>query len=290
MELGRRLVESEKLPICIINGAVGGTRIDQHQRNAEDPTDVKTIYGRLLWRVQQAKLTHGIRAVLWHQGENDQGADGPTGGYGYETYRPFFVDLAAAWKQDYPNVERYYAFQIWPKSCSMGINGSDNKLREVQRRLPEMFSNLSVMSTLGVKPPGGCHFPAEGYAEFARLIVPLLQQQLYGRNFAAPITPPNLQRAYFTRKSRDEIALQFDQDIVWSEALANQFRLDGTLEPIDAGSAAGKRLTLKLKAPSQATKVTYLDSAAWSPDNLLLGTNGLAALTFCDVPLEAAPK
>ncbi|HTN73653.1 MAG TPA: DUF2341 domain-containing protein, partial [Pirellulaceae bacterium] len=178
LELGRRLVESEKIPICIINGAVGGTRIDQHQRNAADPTDVTTIYGRLLWRVKEARLTHGIRAVLWHQGENDQGADGPTGGYGWETYRPYFIDLAAAWKEDYPNIERYYVFQIWPKSCSMGINGSDNKLREEQRTLPRLFSNLSVMSTLGIKPPGTCHYPAAGYAEFARLISPLLEQQL----------------------------------------------------------------------------------------------------------------
>ena len=127
MELARRLVESQKMPICIINGAVGGTRIDQHQRNAADPTDVTTIYGRLLWRVQQAKLTHGIRGVLWHQGENDQGADGPTGGYGWETYRQYFVDLAAGWKQDYPNIQHYYVFQIWPKACAMGINGSDNQ-------------------------------------------------------------------------------------------------------------------------------------------------------------------
>ena len=65
------LIETHKVPICIINGAQGGTRIDQHQRNEADPTDVSTIYGRLLWRLQQAKLTHGVRAVLWHQGEND---------------------------------------------------------------------------------------------------------------------------------------------------------------------------------------------------------------------------
>ena len=56
------------------------TRIDQHQRSAADPEDRATIYGRLLWRVREARLTHGVRAVLWHQGENDQGADGPTGG------------------------------------------------------------------------------------------------------------------------------------------------------------------------------------------------------------------
>lgn len=102
MELAKRLVENQKMPICIINGAVGGSRIDQHQRNPTDPTDAKTIYGRLVWRVQQARLTHGIRGVLWHQGENDQGADGPTGGYGWETYTQYFIDMAAAWKKKLP--------------------------------------------------------------------------------------------------------------------------------------------------------------------------------------------
>jgi Concanavalin A-like lectin/glucanases superfamily/Domain of unknown function (DUF2341)/Carbohydrate esterase, sialic acid-specific acetylesterase len=284
MELGRRLVESEKIPICIINGAVGGTRIDQHQRNSADPTDVSTIYGRQLWRVQQAKLTHGIRAIIWHQGENDQGADGPTGGYGYETYRQFFVDLAASWKEDYPNVQHYYAFQIWPKSCSMGINGSDNRLREVQRRLPELFSNLSVLSTLGVKPPGGCHFPAAGYAEFARFLHPLMQHHLYYRA-VKQFDPPNLKRAYFTTAQRDEVTLEFDQDVVWSETLVSQFHLDGQTQQVVGGLANANVVTLKLKAPTQSTNITYLDSAKWSPDNLLTGQNGLAALTFCDVPI-----
>lgn len=288
MELARRLVESQKIPICIINGAVGGTRIDQHQRNPDDPTAADTIYGRLLWRVQEAKLTHGVRGILWHQGENDQGADGPTGGYGWETYRQFFVDLTAAWKEDFPNIERYYVFQIWPKACAMGVNDSDNKLRDVQRTLPSLFSNLSVMSTLGIKPPGGCHFPKEGYAEFARLICPLLETQIYHRTLAGPATPPNLRRAIFSSDKRDELILEFDQSVAWSEGLTTQFYLDGAARQIAAGSATGNRLTLKLNAPSQASKVNYLDSAAWSPNNLLYGQNGIAALTFCDVPIETA--
>lgn len=285
MELGRRLVESEQIPICIINGAVGGTRIDQHQRNESNPTDVATIYGRLLWRVQQARLTHGVRAVLWHQGENDQGADGPTGGYGYENYRQFFVDLAASWKQDYPNVEHYFVFQIWPKSCAMGINGSDNRLREVQRTLPSLFSNLSIMSTLGVKPPGGCHFPAAGYAEFARLIAPLIEQKIYQRPFDHPITPPNLKQVSFTTDRKNQLVLEFDCPMEWSDRLKNQFRLDGQSDQIASGIADGNRLILELSAPSTATKITYLDSSSWSPDNLMYGKNGLAALTFCDVQI-----
>lgn len=294
LELGRRLVDSEQIPIFIINGAVGGTRIDQHQRNDDDPTDVHSIYGRLLWRVQQAKLTHGIRAVLWHQGENDQGADGPTGGYGYETYRPYFVDLAASWKRDYPNVQHYYMFQIWPRSCAMGINGSDNRLREVQRTMPRLFSNLSVIPTLGVKPPGGCHFPAAGYAEFARLLHPMIRYHLYHR-YVDPFDPPDLQRAWFTSDRRDELVLDFGQNIQWSDSLFSQFHLDGLPRQVVSGSASGSRITLKLKGPTQSGKITYLDSENWNPDNILLGQNGLAALTFCDVPIElgetrTAPK
>jgi hypothetical protein len=285
MELAKRLVESQRIPVCIVNGAVGGTRIDQHQRNPANPEDLSTIYGRLLWRVRQAKLTHGIRAILWHQGENDQGADGPTGGYGWETYRQYFIEMAAGWKEDYPNLQHYYLFQIWPRACAMGGNGSDNMLREVQRTLPSDFSKMGIMSTLGIKPPGGCHYPLAGWAEFARLIQPLLERDNYGKVFAESITPPNLIRAAFTTDQRDGIALEFDQPVIWSETLDGQFHLEGGKEKIIAGSVAGNVLTLKLSAPSNAQRLTYLDSQAWSPTNLLRGANGIAALTFCNVPI-----
>jgi hypothetical protein len=287
LELAKRLVESQRVPICIINGAVGGTRIDQHQRNPTNHEDVATIYGRLLWRVQQARLTHGIRGILWHQGENDQGADGPTGGFGWETYQQYFVEMAAAWKQDYPNLQHYYVFQIWPKACAMGVNGSDNMLREVQRTLPALYSNMSIMSTLGIKPPGGCHYPLAGWAEFARLIQPLIERDSYGKVFPESITPPNLVKAAFVGDAKDAITIEFDQPVVWNDALANQFHLDGTKNKVATGSVSGKVLTLKLAAPSTAQHVTYLDSKAWNPTNLLYGANGIAALTFYDVSISA---
>ncbi|MCE9556136.1 MAG: DUF2341 domain-containing protein, partial [Planctomycetes bacterium] len=285
MELAKRLVEGQKMPICIINGAVGGTRIDQHQRNAQNPTDMGTIYGRMLWRIQAARLTHGIRGVLWHQGESDQGSDGPTGGYGYEDYRRYFLDMAAAWKQDFPNIQNYYVFQIWPKSCSMGHHGSDNQLREVQRNLPTAFSRMSIMSTLGIKPPGGCHYPPAGYTQIAMAIAPLVERDNYGQVSVAPITPANLKRASFATEAKTELVLEFDQAMAWDDKLASQFYLDGKAGQIASGSAMGNRILLKLKGPATASKVSYLDSASWSPDNLLYGANGIAALTFCDVPI-----
>ncbi len=290
LELARRLVEGQKMPICIINGAVGGTRIDVHQRNPSDHEDVSTIYGRLLWRVEEARLTHGIRGVLWHQGENDQGADGPTGGFGWENYRQYFIEMSAAWKQDYPNIQHYYLFQIWPKSCAMGINGSDNRLREVQRTLPSAFSNMGIMSTLGIDPPGGCHYPPEGYAEIARLICPLVERDNYGKQFPASITPPDLVRAYYANNQKDAVVLEFDQAVKWDDTLAGQFYLDGEKGKVTSGAAAGNVVTLKLAAPSAAKTITYLDSKEWSQKTLLRGENGIAALTFCEVPLLQEPE
>ena len=133
MELAKRLLESQKVPIFIINAAVGGTRIDQHQRNAADPADLTTLYGRMLWR--------------------------------------------------------------------------------------------------------------------------------------------------------DTIALEFDLPVVWADALAGQFYLDGEKDKVASGSVTGNVLTLKLKTASVAKKITYLKEIAWSQDTLLHGANNLAALTFCNVPL-----
>ncbi|MDP6358153.1 MAG: DUF2341 domain-containing protein, partial [Planctomycetota bacterium] len=275
MVLAKRLLKSRKVPIFIINGAVGGTRIDQHQRSKTDPVDLKTIYGRMLWRVRQAKLTHGIRAVLWHQGENDQGAAGPDGDYGWKTYQQYFVDMSAAWKQDFPNVQHYYIFQIWPNSCSMG-NGNGNMLREVQRTLPRLYSNMDIMSTLGIKPPGPAHFPLTGWAEFARLIQPLIERDIYGKPPAGYITPPNLKQA---RYENNAITLEFDQPVVWTNSLIDQFYLDGAKGKVASGSAAGNVVTLKLKAASAAKKITYLNEMSWTQKKLLIGKNGIAALT-----------
>jgi hypothetical protein len=284
MELARRLLASQKVPVFIVNGAVGGTRIDQHQRNEADPTDLTTIYGRMLWRVRQARLTHGIRAILWHQGENNQGSAAPTGDYDWKSYQDYFIEMSSGWKRDFPNLQHTYVFQIWPNSCSMaGNGGGGDRIREIQRTLPRLYSHLSVMSTLGIQPPGGCHFPLAGWAEFARLIQPLIERDLHGKAPAGPITPPNLVKA--TSSGKDTIVLEFDQPVIWMDSLASQIYLDGEKGRVASGSVTGNGITLKLAKPAAATRVTYLKETAWNQDNLIFGKNGIAALTFCEVPV-----
>jgi hypothetical protein len=286
VELGKQLIEQYEVPICIINGAQGGTRVFQHQRSRKDPEDVGTIYGRLLWRLRQARLTHGIRGVLWHQGENDQGSDGPGINWGWETYQDLFLDLAAAWQEDYPNIQHYYIFQIWPKSCNGGVNGSDDRLREVQRQLPRQFSNMSIMSTLGIRPPGSAHYPAEGYAVMARLIYPLVASGNYGRQHAQPVTPPNLVTARYVGEARDEIALEFDQEMAWDKDVDKHIYLDGIVGKVVAARVNRKVVHLTLAVPSKARRITYLKGDFWNASKpFLKGKNGIAALTFCEIDL-----
>ncbi len=158
-------------------------------------------------------------------------------------------------------------------------------IREVQRSLSRLYSNLSVMSTLGIKPPGGCHYPLPGWAEFARLIQPLIERDLYDRKPADSITPPDLKQVYYTSAKKDAITLEFDQPVIWMDALAGQIYLDGEKGKVASGSVTGNVLTLKLKEASKADRITYLKESDWSQNDLILGANGIAALTFCDVPL-----
>jgi Concanavalin A-like lectin/glucanases superfamily/Carbohydrate esterase, sialic acid-specific acetylesterase/Domain of unknown function (DUF2341) len=285
MELAKRLVDSQKVPIFIINAAVGGTRIDEHQALPGNHSDLSTMYGRMLWRIKQARLTHDIRAVIWHQGESDQGSDGPTGRYGWETYQQYFVDMSAAWKEDLPNVKHYYIYQIWPNACAMGgRHGSGDRLRETQRTLPLLYSNMSILSTHGIKPPGGCHFPLEGWSELARTLQPLIERDFYGKEPAESITPPALRSVRYTTTAQDEIAVEFDQPVVWHDELAREFYLDDQAGAVASGSGSANTITLKLKKVAQtASKLTYLKERDWSQNRLILGSNGLAALTFCEV-------
>ena len=287
MELANRLVASQQVPIFILNAARGGTRIDQHQRNNENPTDLDTIYGRMLWRVKQARLTHGIRAIIWHQGENDQGAAGPDGDYGWKTYHRYFVDMSADWKRDFPNVSQYYVFQIWPNACSMGA-GNGDMLREKQRSLTPLYSNMAMLSTLGIQPGGSCHYPLEGWSVFAQRIQRLLEQDFYGVQVGGPITAPNLVRTTYANAARRSIVLEFDQPVVWDDQLASQFYLDNTEGVVVGGVVTGNILTLRLKEPGVFKRITYLKEMAWDQNNLLFGKNQMAALTFCDVPIQSS--
>jgi hypothetical protein len=113
----------------------------------------------------------------------------------------------------------------------------------------------------------------------------LIERDHYGMQRSESITAPNLQRAYYTSPAKDAIALEFDQSIDWADTLVGQIYLDGEKDKVASGSLNGNVLTLTLKEASAAKHVTYLKETSWSQEKLIVGKNGIAALTFCEVPI-----
>jgi autotransporter-associated beta strand protein len=290
-DLAVSLSATYDIPICIMNGAIGGTRIDQHQANPVDHTQAGSryaIYANLLNRINGGKLTHGIRGVFWHQGESNSGSDAPTGDFDYKSYQQYFVDMSAAWKQDYPNIGRYIVFQVMPKPCALGPKG--DQLREVQRTLPSLFSKMDILTTLKVPGYIGCHFTAEGYQNVADRTLPLAKQRFYGFVPPASVTAPVLQRAYFTSSARTSIGLVFDQPMSWSSFSTSNYFLDKVGGKVISGSDSGNVITLQLSSAASATaKLDYLEDDYWNfnelSSSLIHGANGIPALTFADVAI-----
>ena len=218
MELAKRLVESQKMPICIINGAVGGTRIDQHQRNAADPDrpDHDLRRTAVARAAGQADARHPRRPLA-------PGRERP--GRGRPDRRLRLGDLPAVLHRHVGGLEtglsQHPALLRLPDLAQRLQHGrataSGDMLREVQRTLPRLYSNMNIMSTLGIKPPGGCHYPLAGWAEFARLIQPLIERDIYGkvprRTDHAAQSPAG---PTITSDAKDAIALEFDQPVVWT--------------------------------------------------------------------------
>ena len=293
-DLALSLTNTYNMPICIINGAVGGTRIDQHQPNPVDrtlPGESYSIYSNLLNRVIGAKLTHGIRGIVWHQGEANNDAESPTGDYDYKSYQQYFIDMSAAWKQDYPNFQRYTVFQVMPKPCALGPKGDQQ--REAQRTLPFSYAKMDILNTLGLSGYLGCHFTAAGYENVADRTLALFKQRYYNVVPPQPVTTANLKRAYFTTSTRNEIALEFDQDMSWNNFSKVNYYIDEVANRVLSGGASGKIVKLQLSAPATATStLDYLKDDYWnegeSVSSLLYGANTLPALTFADVAIEPA--
>ena len=145
------------------------------------------------------------------------------------------------------------------------------------------------MSTLGIRPGGGCHFLAEGYAVMARQLFPLVNKYNYGAQPEVSVTAPNIQSVSYSSAKKDEITLVFDQDVKWEDEVARRFDLDnGPADFISIGGT-GKTITLKLAEPSPAKNLSYVRGAKWNQDQpIILGSNGIAALTFCEVPIRPA--
>jgi hypothetical protein len=271
LRMANRVKEEESLPILVINGAVGGTKVEQHQRNNADPTDVNTIYGRLLWRVQQAGVADKVRVIVWHQGESD-------GNKPYDDYLALWTSMYEGWLEDYPNLEGVYAMQV-RAGC-----GNPTWNRNVHRDLPDLLDLVSGhMSTTGVDGHDGCHFLNQTYLEWGERIARLLHRDLYGAIYEDHIEAPDPISASWL--SSDELEIDFGDTgngLVLQPGAEAFFSLSNG-SSITGAEISGAKVILTIEGPADATWVSFVETPGDVP--WLINDLGIGSFAWYELPI-----
>ncbi|NOT36542.1 MAG: hypothetical protein HOP11_04135 [Saprospiraceae bacterium] len=289
IHLAKLLIQQYKIPICIMNGGVGGTSIQQHQRNDNNPSVPNNIYGSLLYRMKKSNLTTAAKGIFWYQGESNN-----SNGY-FDNFKSLYED----WKNDYPNVKHLYVVQIH-HGCGAGDHAN---VREVQRNLPKTFPDIHVMSTNNLPFHDGCHYGVPGYNQLAKWLLPLVQRDFYNQSFNKNIDPPNITQAAYTSTLKNRIALIFGptgqnlkatkdtliQNVTTS--VKDYFALDGQFQKVQSIDFSGDTVFLNLITSSSAKKITYLPEVNYFNTNIvyrgpyIINDLGIGALSFHQVDI-----
>ncbi|MDB5035593.1 MAG: Beta-lactamase protein [Chlorobi bacterium] len=292
LRMGKLLMDRAQVPICIINGGVGGTSVEQHQRNDANPTDLGTIYGSMLYRVRKSGLEQKAKALLWYQGEANT----------ITNYYMNFKALYEDWRSDYPGVRKFYVVQIRP-GCAAGPH---SELRELLRTLPDSLPDIESFSVMGVPGHDGCHYAAAGYDTIGTQLYRLVARDFYSLADTVDISAPDIRRAYYTDSSHTRLALLFTNArrglAITSDSLVggltvairDAFFLDDTLSLIQSVRVSADTAFLTLTAPYRASTVAYIPSQVYPGTTVtyegpwIRNTLGVGAFSFFRFPITTA--
>lgn len=297
IRLGRRLVDEFEIPIAILNNAVSGTTIAQHQRDDSAPERLNGyreggVYGRLLWRSRRAGVADAARALIWYQGESDTGnANGHLIG---------FKTLYTDWAADYPSLEQLYVHQI--RNVGTFCSGHDPAVRDTQRRLGDdpALPKVRVMSTTAVAPQiAECHFPyIDGHEKIGDNLFRLIAYDLYGKVDFENVEPPNIDYAYFATDTRDEVRLAMrngGDSLIWNNGAERDFsfsdaRVTAMSGRVDESPTGHDEVVLTLnQGANLGTTIDYLGHPSVNPpdddtraNEWVTNGNGVGLLAFID--------
>ena len=309
MEIARQITERYGIPVCMLNGAAGGADIGYLSiRNDNNPTDLNTNHGRMLYRVRKAGLTGTIKAYFYRQGENE--TSGNASGWPAN-----FDQLYQNVRLDYPELGRFYLFQIHLLGGSLEPTAV---FRDYQRRAGSLYPLIQSYATVGTTGYDGVHFNVAGHTQTGAEMFRLVARDFYGASDTDQIYSPNIQKAYYRTSSQNEIVVQFeeDQQLVWpsdttvsdtygtpiTHQPAQWFLLNKQGGNVASGSTDGYRLLLTLNGSRSEQKLAYLPPnyplldgggnplpgyARAFPGPFLKNKRGLRAFSFWEIPIGA---
>lgn len=293
IKLQQYIVDAYGIPVCILNGGSGGSRIEHNLRNNSNHEDLTTTYGRLLYRVRKAGLQNSIKAMMWYQGESNTDSS-------YYNYINYFTQLRNAWLENFPGMAKIYVFQI-RMGCVQTLRIYQTQLRENLRKLKDHFPEVELMSSVGVQGHDGCHYNFNGYNETALNIFRLISRDFYHGTDTIDIEPPNIKSASFITPERDRIRLIFEgsSTLVWpadtlGRSLYSYFYFDTvTYGVVSSHSVSGDTLILNLTGTINAGNISYLPNIYYNGTSTvyqgpwLRNSKRVGALSFYRFPISA---
>ena len=293
-DLQRQIIETYKIPVCILNGAVPGTKISQHlDRVAANPAYPGSIYGHLLYRVNKSQATR-IRAFFWYQGEEDAWLDPGS-------YPGRFDQLMKFWQTDYPVVDKFVIIQINIMDRPHYAAGA---LRDLQRMAKYNYPKTDHFTVIGLGPlQDNVHYTEEGYGKLARQLRDYLGPKVYRSGNTKNVDAPDVQKVFYS-KNKDAVTMVFDENqaMKWQAdtisngtkiELKNQFFLDGDESkpaPVSKWEVSNNRVTIFFQQPATATKLNYLPAFKYGyyQGPFLQNIAGVGAFSFHEVPIYPA--
>ena len=248
-----------------------------------------------MYRATKAHVQDAVKALFWHQGESDSSPPDDS------LYFDRFSQLRQAWLEDYAPLDKIYVFQIHPGYC-----GGDGQsyLRNVQRNFKQHFPEVEVMATVGLDGHDGCHYNDDGYLQMAQWIYRLVRRDFYGATDTTDVEAPDILSVYYTDDSHTQIAIDYDQPVVWpndtlNASMKDYFYLDGDFGYIKTGYTIndGYTVILELNTNLIFSVLTYLPNSSYNrvPTKYYEGpfirnTRGVGALSFHEVPIGSGPS
>ena len=274
--MARHLLDSFNTPICLLNGAVGGTSVLLHQPSLMDREDLRTIYGRLLYRTRKAKLDSFISGIIYFQGESD--------GRFPNRHKNGFMNLHQSWKKDYPNFSKLYVVQVRD-----GCGSPTLPMREVQRQFEFSIPNCKVISANGLNNHDGCHYGfVNGYEKLGFQISKLVARDFYWPKDIIDIDPPNIDYCYYTDGLQKEIILEMRNPnslILADPNFASLFEIEGdTSVRIINGQVTDNNIRLTLNKHScSITGLSYNGKRGAQP--WVTNKHGMGLISFYNSPV-----
>ncbi|CAG4998896.1 hypothetical protein DYBT9275_02103 [Dyadobacter sp. CECT 9275] len=262
-EIQKQLSQKYGIPNCLISAGFHWSSAYSHAiRNEQNPTDFSTGYGRMLYRVQKAGLASSAKTFIYRQGETETYHEGS----GWEEN---FGKLREHLKMDLPSLTKLYVFQIdiiyYPSPVGALI-------RDYQRRLPEIYSDVQSLATVGTQDFDGLHYGKGGNKQSGVELSRIIGKDFYGSQDTANIYSPAVKKIFYKTAEKKEIVLVFDegQELVYPDAykpngnttldMKDFFYLDGSAGAVASGTVDQNRIILSLKSSQNASRLNYLPS------------------------------